>query len=78
MKIVINHYSNPTDVGDDSVYFQNEDGRAMFEVRVGKDGRSIEVRGVETCKVGGVLYTEQLSIEPRSTNVVMVRTLPWD
>lgn len=55
------------------VRFVAEDGRTMFEVVAGTDGRSIEVRGVETCKVGDVLYSNALEIRPHVTNMVEVR-----
>lgn len=62
----------------DSVSFIAEDGRAMFEVMVGKDGRSIEVRGVQCCRVDGTLYAEGLIIRPICSNVVVVRTVEYD
>lgn len=79
MKLVTDHYDDSAkEVGDDRVYFRTEDGRAMFEVRAGKDGRSIEVRGVEACKVDGKLYREQLSIEPVASNAITIRTITWE
>ncbi len=62
----------------DMVRFITEDGRAMFEVAVGMDGRSIEVRSVETTKVDGVIYDTTLEITPRATNLVIVRTERYD
>jgi hypothetical protein len=44
------------EVAGDSVRFVCDDGRTMFEVRIRKDGRSLEVRGVDTAIVNGVLY----------------------
>lgn len=62
------------DIAGDRVAFIAEDGREMFEVRAGKDGRSIEVRGIETCKVNGKLYTSALEIRPQVTNSIIIRT----
>lgn len=56
------------------VRFVTEDGRCMFEVGADDSGRGIEVRGVEVCKVGGVVYSESLSVEPNSSNGVTIRT----
>ncbi len=61
----------------DSVRFLAADGRTMFEVSANKDGRSIEVRGVEVCKVGDQLFSEQLVIRPRVGNCITVSTMLW-
>lgn len=66
------------DVPGDTVTFVAEDGRPMFEVVAGRDGRSIEVRGAMSCKVGGVVYGEALHIHPRVSNVICVYVMPWD
>jgi hypothetical protein len=62
----------------DRVEFVANDGRVMFEVLASKDGRSIEVRGIETCMVGGVLYSSMLDVRPVVANVVEVRARPYD
>lgn len=62
------------DIAGDRVAFIAEDGREMFEVRAGKDGRSIEVRGIETCRVNGKVYTSGLEIRPHVTNSITIRT----
>ena len=64
-------------VAGNSVRFVTEDGRTMFEVRAGDDGRSIEVRAVEVTKHGGVIYDGMLLIEPRSANGVNLRTAKY-
>ncbi len=65
-------------VDSDRVRFVAEDGRTMFEVVAGKDGRSIEVRGVETCLVNGVLYSSMIEIRPQVTNQVTIRAREYD
>lgn len=58
--------------------FVAADGRVMFEVCPRKDGRSIEVRSISTCKVGGRFYGTELLVAPRVTNVVHISTVPYD
>ncbi len=65
-------------VDADRVRFVAEDGRTMFEVVAGKDGRSIEVRGVETCRVDGVLYSNAIDVRPQVTNLVTIRAREHD
>lgn len=65
-------------VDGDSVRFVTEDGRTMFEVGINKDGRSIEVRGVEVTKHEGELYDCWLSVSPRTANTVIIRTEKYD
>lgn len=74
MKIEIgNSFSkNIESINSDSVRFVAEDGRTMFEVKIGKDGKSIEILGIETCKVGGVLYSDCIDIRPRVGNCIEV------
>lgn len=61
-----------------SVSFLTEDGRVMFEVSAGKDGRSINVRGVETCIVDGVLYSELLELQPIVANSIDIKARKYD
>lgn len=56
----------------DEVHFIAEDGRTMFTVRAQADGRSIEVRAVETTMINGTLYDDALRIAPRSSNSIVV------
>lgn len=58
--------------------FYAEDGRQMFEVCVGKDGRSLIIRGINTCKVGDKLYSAYLQVEPQAANSIAVRTREWE
>ncbi len=61
-----------------SVRFVDKDGRTMFEVYCCADGRTIEVRGVESSKHAGVIYDNTLSILPKSGNVVHIQQIPFD
>lgn len=61
-----------------SIRFKTEDGRCMFEIRCGDDGRSIEVMAVDVCKVGDVLFDTRLTISPRVTNHVIVKTSEYN
>ena len=60
------------------VRFVTDDGRTMFEVYSGKDGRSIEVRGVDVTKVGDVLYANSLAACPNASNSMTICVLPYD
>ena len=60
------------------VRFVTPDGRAMFEVHIGQDGRSIEVRGVDFAKVGDMLYGINLAACPNASNSLTIYTLPCD
>jgi hypothetical protein len=55
-----------------------EDGRQMFEVCAGKDGRSLTIRGINTCKIGEKLYSAYLQVEPNAANLISVRTREWE
>jgi len=55
-----------------------DDGRTMFDVSIGKDGRSIEICAVDTVRVKNVLYSNRIIVEPRASNFVVVRTVPYD
>ena len=57
-----------------TVRFVTEDGRCMFEVTAGKDGRSIDVMAVEMTKIDGTIYEARLMVLPNVTNSVEVRT----
>ncbi len=59
------------------VRFVSDDGRAAFEVSIGDDGRSIEVRGVDTYKVDGKLYCERFVVRPRASNSVDILSCEW-
>jgi hypothetical protein len=60
------------------VRFVTDEGRTMFEVHIGNDGRSIEVRGVDVTKVGDMLYGSSLAACPNASNSLTIRTLPYD
>ena len=80
MKIATGHPVTADEVVHDFdvVRFLADDGRAMFEVRTGKDGRSIEVRGVESYKHDGTIFTEELEVRPRYSNSVEVRSVRYE
>ncbi len=65
-------------VAGERIRFVNiEDDRVAFDVVALADG-SLEIRGVDTVKVNGVLTGTRLSIEPHVTNVIRVSRLEWD
>ena len=66
------------DLEDDIVSVVAEDGRTMFEVTLGKDGHSIEIRSYAACKVGGVLYDSRMLIQPESVSAVVIQARPYD
>jgi hypothetical protein len=59
-------------IGGHLVRFVTEDGRCMFEITIGNDGTSIDVRGVGTTKVDGVLYSEKIHVRPIASNAMTV------
>lgn len=63
MKIVLNK---------DRVTFVAEDGREAFEVRAGKDGRSLDVRAVETFFIAGVAYGSRIQVVPHVSNHISI------
>jgi hypothetical protein len=66
--------NNIAEVAGTTVRFIAEDGRTMFEVSAMKDGKSISVRGVETCVVGGVMYSSKLEIKPIVSNSIEIHS----
>lgn len=61
-----------TECDGDRVRFVAEDGRDMFDIEVGEDGRSIIVSGISTFIVQGRIYTAQLEIKPHVSNSITV------
>lgn len=61
-----------------AVRFVTEDGRTMFEVKAGKDGRSLEIRAVDTTRVDGVLYAGLLDVRPIVANSIRVFVRRYD
>jgi hypothetical protein len=55
------------------VRFVTEDGRTIFEVDIGEDGKSIEVRGVDKTRVENVLYGSNLAACPNASNSLTIR-----
>ncbi len=62
----------PVVIDSDEVRVVSKDGRTIFTVRLGKDGRSIEVRCTSGVMIDGKYY-DDLSIRPRASNVVELR-----
>jgi hypothetical protein len=61
-----------------SVRFVTDNGRAMFEVHIGQDGRSIDIRGVDVTKVEDLIYSSSLVACPNASNSLTIRTLLYD
>jgi hypothetical protein len=80
MKIETGHSVTKNVVAVDgySVRFVAEDGRTMFEVTAGDDGRSIEIRGVDVCVVRGVMYASLIDVRPNVSNSVSVMARRYD
>ena len=80
MKICTGHRltGDEAEVMADAVRFKTEDGRTAFEVCIGKDGRSLEIRAVEPIKANGTIYGTQLLVVPRVSNSVRVATEEYD
>jgi len=66
--------NNVKTLDDNRVVFVAEDGREMFEVCAGKDGRSLQIRSPNCCVVDSVLYGNSLLVEPECANSITVRT----
>lgn len=62
----------------DVIAFLTDDGRTMFEVGIGADGRSLDVRAVDCCHVGGVVYDTRLVVHPECANSITIATKPYD
>jgi hypothetical protein len=60
------------------VRFVTDDGREAFAVRMGADGKSVEVRGIDTFKVNGELRGSTLQAIPRSSNVLTIEARRYD
>jgi len=58
--------------------FVTDDGRGMFLVSIGDDGRSLEVRIPECCKVAGVLYSTQIIVMPQVSNSIRIEAERYD
>ena len=61
-----------------TVRFVSDDGRTMFEVSACKDGRGIEIRGVDVTTIGGVVYSNLIDVRPNVANSITVRVRPYD
>jgi hypothetical protein len=54
------------------VRFVDEKNRTAFEVTVGVDGKSIEVRAVDAFIVDDTLYDKRLCVYPEAANAVNI------
>lgn len=59
-----------------SILLIDPEGRAMFDVRIGEDGKSIEVQSVDYAKLNGVLYGNRLRVSPMSRNTIKISVAP--
>lgn len=80
MRIELGHpvEANVVALKDKTVRFVTDDGRTMFEVSCGKDGKSIEVRGVEAYKVKEKLYASTIDVRPNVANSVTIMSRAYD
>jgi len=60
------------------VRFVADDGRTMFEVGWNADGKTIDVRGVETSIHDGQILCERLDLRLVCANVVTVMARPYE
>lgn len=52
--------------------------RTVFEVSIGKDGKSIEIRSIDYVKIDGVVYDHlKVSVRPVAANCVTMSLLPY-
>lgn len=77
------HYGiEPQILEDDSVRFIAEDGREMFEemfeVRIGKDGHTLEIHAVSCCRVDGILYEDRFVILPTGAKSVEIKAQVYE
>lgn len=61
-------------VDSDVVRFMADDDRCFVEVRIGRDGKSIEVSGVMPHKIDGKLYSQTLLVKPVASNMLCIYT----
>ena len=66
------------DVPGDRVVFVTDDGDEMFEVRIGKNGKSIDIRGIDDCRVNGEIYSCALDIKPHVSNSITIAVRPYE
>jgi len=55
-------------------FVTDDEGRLAFSVKIGEDGRSLEIRACDSFKVDDVLYDNQIIIEPQVSNSIVIRT----
>jgi hypothetical protein len=81
LQMVTHQYTlNPTPVPieGDAVRFIADDGSPVFEVRVAKDGKSIDVRAVVNAKIEGVLHAARLLVAAEASNSLNIRVPTYE
>ncbi len=53
-----------------------QDGRTLFSIKVVEEGTGIEVYAGSTVKVNRELFSESVSVRPRSSNIVHILRTP--
>jgi len=61
-------------VEGDQIRFVNQDGRCLFVVSICKDQASIEVKAVDTHRVGETIHDNLLVIAPNSCGCITLST----
>ena len=66
------------DLTTDRIRCFASDGREMFEINIGSDGRSLEIIAGVTYRENGVMYKEHLLVEPQGYGRITIRSKPYD
>lgn len=73
------HFAVVGDFGEDPMPIQGriicvvtEDGRPAFEITIGENGISIEIRAQSCVKVNDTIYDSRLVVRPVVSNVIQV------
>ena len=78
MKVEIGGFGEPVQqLNTNRLTFVAEDGRTALEMWIGKDGCSLEIRGVSVTKIKGQLYDSRFSVHPVASNGVDIRLTPY-
>jgi hypothetical protein len=60
-----------------AVRFVTDDGRTMFEVLIGDDGKSLKVYAIEMTKHDGQIYENMLHVCPIAVNALTIGAVPY-
>lgn len=77
MKIRDSYGEKKIDLPSGGVLIIAEDGRTLFEIRLARGGVGIEISGGDVCKVQDVIYDEQITVAPVSSNRIRVFRQPY-